>query len=60
MGKHRYRIGKSGWSASVDPEWRFRKLLDKYERDAFDAMDDDERRLLVERWELEQVGFTFK
>ena len=48
-----------GWNPSNDPEWRFRKTLDKKDRDRFDALPDDEKRLTVERWELEEVGFRF-
>ena len=61
MGKHvvRYRNGLMGWNPSNDPEWRFRKTLDKKDRDRFDALPDDEKRLTVERWELEEVGFRF-
>lgn len=49
-----------GWLPNQDPEWRYRKTLDKKERDAFDALDEDDRRMTVQAWELEQVGFKFK
>lgn len=49
-----------GWSGKSDPEWQFRKLLDKKERDEFDAKSDDEKRDIVEEWQLEQVGMKFK
>lgn len=59
VGKVRYRNKLMAWNPSNDPEWQFRKTLDKHERDEFDAMDEDERRLMVQEWALEQVGFKF-
>ena len=56
----RYRNHHMGWLPNQDPEWRYRKTLDKNERDAFDALDEDDRRMTVQAWELEQVGFKFK
>ncbi len=47
------------WNPSGDPEWRYRKTLEKKERDEFDALPDDERRLIVEQWKAEEVGFKF-
>ena len=47
------------WNPSGDPEWQFRKTLDKKERDAFDAKSEDERNLIVQEWQLTQVGFKF-
>ena len=61
MGKHvvRYRNSLMAWNPSNDPEWRYRKTLEKKERDEFDALPDDERRIIVEQWEAEEVGFKF-
>ena len=49
-----------GWSGKSDPEWRYRKTLGKHERDKFDALDEDDRRLIVEEWQLAEVGFKFE
>jgi len=61
MGKHtiRYRNGLMAWNPSNDPEWRYRKTLEKKDRDAFDAKDDDDRKMIVQAWGLEQVGWKF-
>ncbi len=61
MGKHvvRYRNGLMGWNPSNDFDWEFRKLLDKKDRDEFDAKPEDERRIIVQQWELEGAGFKF-
>ena len=55
----RYRNHLMAWNPSNDPEWRYRKTLDKKDRDEFDALDTDERRLTVDRWLAEQAGFKF-
>ena len=61
MGRHRirYRNNLMAWNSSGDPEWQFRKTLDKKERDAFDAKPEDERNLIVQEWQLTRVGFKF-
>ena len=61
MGKHtiRYRNGLMAWNPSNDPEWRFRTTMEKNERDEFDALPEDERKLIVQEWELTEVGFKF-
>ena len=61
MGKHvvRYRNGLMAWNPSNDPEWRYRKTLDKKDRDRFDDMSEDDRRLVVQQWELDGAGFKF-
>ena len=61
MGKHvvRYRNSLMAWNPSNDPEWRYRKTLEKKERDEFDAKDEDDRKMTVQAWELERVGWKF-
>lgn len=57
--RHGAFVNHSGWSGSNDPEWRYRKTLAHKARDEFDAKSDDERRLIVEAWQLTEVGFQF-
>ena len=57
--KYQYRNSLMAWNPSGDPEWRYRKTLDKKQRDEFDAKDEDTRNVIVQEWELEQVGFKF-
>ncbi len=46
----RWRNGLMGWNPSNDPEWRYRKTLDKKARDEFDALDITQRALIVQTW----------
>lgn len=57
--RHGAFVNHSGWSATNDPEWQFRKTLEKKQRDAFDSLTKDQRHLIVEEWQLEGVGFKF-
>ena len=56
--KIRYKL-QFGWNSASDHEWQYRKTLGKHERDEFDAMSENDRRMTVEEWQLEQVGFKF-
>lgn len=48
VGRHSPR---HGWSGAKDPEWQYRKTLDKADRDVFDyELDDMHRLYYVQRW----------
>lgn len=48
--RHGAFVSHSGWSASNDPEWRYRKTLDKSARDEFDSCTEILRRVIVDNW----------
>ncbi len=50
----RWRNSLMAWNPSGDPEWRYRKTLDKKERDEFDALDITQRVLIVQTWAQSQ------
>ena len=53
----RWRNALMAWNPSNDPEWRYRKTLDKKERDEFDAKDAMARALIVQDWQQAHGGY---